>query len=355
MQTSSAPQYSKNIKHDWFNSNDEKPVQWTMTLLLLGVVSASRILPAEVSMEELHDLWMEKHGKTYGDAGEKARRLETFAANMKYIESFNAGSQKYRLGANRFADLTNEEFRATYTGRYKQPGSPRAPSTSFKYRDFAAPESLDWRTKGAVTPVKDQQECGACWAFSAVASIESANQIKKGKLVSLSEQELVDCDVNGEDQGCSGGLMDNAFSFIIKNGGITTEANYPYKGADGTCDAGKESSSAVRISGFEDVPANSEASLLKAVANQPVSVAIDGGDYNFQLYSSGVFTGPCATDLDHAVTVVGYGIDDGVKFWLVKNSWGTSWGEKGYIRMERDVDDKQGLCGLAMQPSYPTV
>lgn len=185
--------------------------------------------------------------------------------------------------------------------------------------------------------------------------MEGVTQISTGKLISLSEQELVDCDTKGVDQGCSGGLMDDAFQFIQHNHGLTTEANYPYTGADDTCNTKKESNDAANITGHEDVPANNEAALLKAVANQPVSVAIDASGSEFQSYSSGVFTGPCGTELDHGVTVVGYGTaDDGTKYWLVKNSWGTSWGAEGYIMMQRDVDAKGGLCGIAMQASYPT-
>jgi len=186
-----------------------------------------------------------------------------------------------------------------------------------------------------------------------VAATEGIVKISTGKLTSLSEQELVDCDVHGEDQGCEGGLMDDAFKFIIKNGGLTTESSYPYTAADGKCKSG--SNSAATIKGFEDVPANDESALMKAVANQPVSVAVDGGDMTFQFYSGGVMTGSCGTDLDHGIAAIGYGqTSDGTKYWLMKNSWGTSWGEGGYIRMERDIADEEGLCGLAMQPSYPT-
>ena len=196
---------------------------------------------------------------------------------------------------------------------------------------------------------------GCCWAFSAVAAMEGITQLKTGKLISLSEQELVDCDTNGEDQGCEGGLMDSAFEFIIGNGGLTTEANYAYKGVDGTCNKQKAGSSAAKIKNYVDVPANSEAALLKAVAHHPVSVAIDAGGSDFQFYSGGVFTGQCGTELDHGVTAVGYGeSDDGTKYWLVKNSWGTGWGEDGYIRMERDIGADKGLCGIAMEASYPT-
>lgn len=196
---------------------------------------------------------------------------------------------------------------------------------------------------------------GCCWAFSAVAAMEGITKLSTGNLISLSEQELVDCDTSGEDQGCAGGLMDDAFEFIIQNKGLATESNYPYQGVDGTCNRNKESSSAATITGYEDVPADDEEALQKAVAKQPVSVAIDASGSAFQFYKSGVFTGDCGTELDHGVAAVGYGTtDDGMKYWLVKNSWGTSWGEDGYIRMERDIAAKEGLCGIAMQPSYPT-
>ena len=176
-----------------------------------------------------------------------------------------------------------------------------------------------------------------------MAATEGVTQLTTGKLISLSVQELVDCDIKGEDQGCEGGLMENGFEFIIQNGGIATEANYPYQGADGTCNTKEEASHAAKIKGYEIVPANSENAFLKAVVNQPVSVSIEASGSAFQFYPSGVFTGECGAMLDHVVTAVGYGTtSDGTKYWLVKNSRGTSWGEEGYKRMPRDKRLKKG-------------
>ncbi|KAK8653427.1 hypothetical protein V6N13_127429 [Hibiscus sabdariffa] len=315
----------------------------------------SRTLP-EASLSERHQQWMVEYGRVYKSDAEKEMRFKIFESNVEFIESFNAaGDRSYKLNINEFADQTNNEFRAYRNGYIRSQGLTTRKQTPFRYENVTSlPASIDWRQKGAVTPIKDQAQCGSCWAFSAVAATEGIHKLTTGQLISLSEQELVDCD-KGVDQGCEGGEMEDAFKFIISNHGIASEATYPYKGDDGTCNKSKEASHAATITGYEVVPANNEQALQKAVANQPVSVSIDAGDYAFQFYSSGIFTGACGTDLDHGVAAVGYGSEDGTDYWLIKNSWGTGWGEEGYIRMQRNIKAKEGLCGIAMDSSYPTV
>ncbi|KAA8542193.1 hypothetical protein F0562_023345 [Nyssa sinensis] len=314
-------------------------------------------LETEESLWDLYERWRSHHTVSR-NLDEKHKRFNVFKENVHYVHNFNKNDKPYKLKLNKFADMTNHEFRSTYAGSKVNHhrmfrGSPRGNVTFMYKRVDEVPPSVDWRKNGAVTGVKDQGQCGSCWAFSAVAAVEGINQIKTKKLVSLSEQELVDCDTD-VNQGCNGGMMDLALKFIKQKGGITTEEIYPYKARDGKCDNRKENSPVVTIDGYENVPANNEDALLKAAANQPVSVAIEAGGADFQFYSEGVFTGYCGTELDHGVTVVGYGTTlDGTKYWIVKNSWGSEWGEKGYIRMKRGVSAKEGLCGIAMEASYP--
>jgi C1A family cysteine protease len=252
------------------------------------------------------------------------------------------------MAPNAFTDLTWEEFRASKLG-FKNVDNSLLRSQNAEELVSSTPlaASVDWRTKGIVTPVKDQGQCGSCWAFSTTGSVEGAVAQKTGNLVSLSEQQLVDCSTAQGNQGCNGGLMDYGFQYIISNKGITSEASYPYKGVDGTCSKGK--AVAATITSFKDIPAGDENSLLTAVAKQPVSVAIEADQLAFQFYSKGILSSGCGKNLDHGVLAVGYGTEGSTDYWIVKNSWGASWGESGYIRIKRGLD----LCGIADSASYP--
>ncbi|KAL1564488.1 Cysteine proteinase rd21a, variant 2 [Salvia divinorum] len=305
----------------------------------------------------VYESWLAKHGKSYNAIAEKGNRFQIFKDNLMFIDEHNSVDRPYKLGLNRFADLTNEEYRSMFVGgRLHRKERLMGPRATHRYAVKAGeklPDFVDWREKGAVAPVKDQGQCGSCWAFSTIGAVEGVNQIVTGDLKVLSEQELVDCDTSSN-EGCNGGLMDDAFAFIVKNGGIDTEIDYPYSGVDGTCDINRKNARVVSIDSYEDVPKNDEQALKKAVANQPISVAIEAGGRAFQLYESGVFTGHCGVDLDHAVLAVGYGSEKGKDYWIVKNSWGASWGEEGYIKFERNVANvSTGKCGIAMDASYP--
>ncbi|RLN12419.1 ervatamin-B-like [Panicum miliaceum] len=326
--------------------------------------------PAERTDEEVRRVyaaWKSEHGRPRArgasncdlDGGEEEDRLrlEVFRDNLRYIDAHNAeadaGLHSFRLGLTPFADLTVEEYRGRVLGfrgrrdAARRAGSPR----HLRRHGDQLPDAVDWRQLGAVTEVKNQEQCGGCWAFSAVAAMEGINSIVTGNLISLSEQEVIDCD--SQDGGCNGGIMQNAFQFVINNGGIDTEADYPFTGTDGTCDANRMNEKVVIIDNFVDVATNNETALQEAVAIQPVSVAIDAAGRAFQHYQSGIFDGICGTRLDHGVTVVGYGSENGRDFWIVKNSWSDGWGEGGYIRMARNVPSPRGKCGIAMDASYP--
>ncbi|CAA7402560.1 unnamed protein product [Spirodela intermedia] len=347
-------------------------LQLACLLALYGWAFSTAAAGGSDPVEERYERWLARYGRSYGDPREKERRFQIYSSNVALVDVVNSMGLSYNLTDSKFADMTNEEFRAKHLCLLSQPPPvAAAPSTAAaegpcgsaegdEWGSYGCPKplrpglpvSVDWRKRGAVTPVKNQGQCGSCWAFSAVAAVEGITQIKTGKLVPLSEKQLVDCDVNDGNQGCKGGLMTLAFQYIRRNGGLASEANYPYKDEDGTCDAGKSSKPTATIAGYKNVAVNSEPALQAAVANQPVSVAIDAGGFSFQMYSNGVFTGECGTSLNHGVATVGYGKEAGDNYWLVKNSWGGDWGEGGYIKIKRGVS-KEGLCGIAMQASYP--
>jgi len=285
-------------------------------------------------------------------------RYYNFKSNLDMIKKHNDGKSSYKMAVNQFADLTSEEFRSKFLG-YKMVDRTyiRSKNTLMGADDVTAlPSSIDWVAKGAVTPIKNQGQCGSCWAFSTTGSFEGAHFLATGNLVSFSEQQLVDCSGAQGNQGCNGGLMDQAFQYIISNKGLCTEASYPYTAVDGTC-ASSSCKSAGTIDSFTDVTVNNEAALQVAVAARPVSIAIEADQSCFQFYTSGVLDdATCGTALDHGVLAVGYGTDSasGKDFWKVKNSWGTSWGMAGYINIVRNVNGNWARqCGLTSDPSYP--
>jgi len=297
----------------------------------------------------LFEAWRQEHGIEFESASEYMERKAIFTQNHYTILAHENSDSDFSMAHNQFSHLTAEEFKARF--------NPMVKDESFLNPVFEAPEgveiptSVDWTTQGAVTDVKNQGQCGSCWAFSTTGSVEGAMFLKHGKLTSLSEQQLVDCDT-AQDQGCNGGLMDNAFTYIKANG-LDSEADYGYKGTDGTCQASSNTPAVAvgQLTGFTDVKVGDETALAAAVAQQPVSVAIEADQFAFQFYSGGVLTGRCGTRLDHGVLTVGYGTDSGKDYWKVKNSWGSRWGEKGYIRIERGTNK----CGIANSASFPTV
>lgn len=297
--------------------------------------------------------WMTEHERMYTQE-EFLSRFEIFQTNMDFVRDWNAKNSSTVVGLNVFADLTNSEYRNIYLGTRFDGTAALANAAPFTLTTPLA-VTVDWRTKGVVTPIKDQGQCGSCWAFSSTGSIEGSFALAKGALTSLSEQNLMDCSTAYGNQGCNGGLMNQAFQYVIANKGIDTEASYPYQTRQGTCRFTTANIGAT-IAAFKNVAAGSEASLASAVMTQPISVAIDASHNSFQLYKSGVYYEPqcSSTRLDHGVLAVGYGTDDttGSDYWIVKNSWGLSWGTQGYIQMVRN---KANNCGIATQASWPTI
>jgi len=284
--------------------------------------------------------------------------LNNFATNEDIINRHNAQANvTYTLGHNQFSHLSLDEWKQYIRLGLTKPVSEEPPVKIHQAEDFVAPTAYDWAAQGAVTGVKDQGNCGSCWSFSSTGALEGAYYIKSKQLISLSEQDLVDCDTTsngGSDAGCNGGLMDNAFTWVKKNGGICTEAAYPYTsgstGKSTTCNDKACAKQAAVPKSYTDV-ATTDAALVSAIAQQPVSVAIEADQSAFQLYKSGVFTGTCGTNLDHGVLAVGYGTD----YYKVKNSWGSSWGESGFIRLTRNSSQKGGQCGILLGASYPNL
>jgi len=336
-------------------------------LLLFGLFAVAQCVSFVDLIKEEWGAFKAQHSKRYDSDTEEKFRMKIFMENRHKIAKHN---QKYGMGLvpfnqaiNKYGDMLHSEFVATFNGFNKtSPKNLKAMhkksvkgATFISPANVKVPDSVDWRTKGAVTEVKNQGQCGSCWSFSATGSLEGQHFRKTGVLVSLSEQNLVDCSSNYGNNGCNGGLMDNAFQYVKDNGGIDTENSYTYEGQDDKCRYNPKNSGATDA-GFVDIPVGDEEKLKEALATVgPVSVAIDASQETFQFYHDGIYFDPqcSSTNLDHGVLAVGYGTDEsGGDYYIVKNSWGEQWGGQGYIKMARN---KENHCGIASSASYPLV
>ena len=322
--------------------------------------------------------WVDVHKIQASDDHHLAHMFENWLSNDKFIEFTNGRNLTYTLGHNSYSGMNSEEFgefmgfRANGDLLAKDSGFLRGSVPTVQQGEImdlsALPESVDWRTKGAVTGVKDQGACGSCYSFSSTGALEGIHAITTGNLVSFSEQQIVDCD-NGltKAHGCNGGLMDQVFSYISQSGGLCTEQDYPYVSGTtktaGTCQKTCKLVSGSKISKYTDVTPNSDTAMMTALAQQPISVAIEADQKEFQLYKSGVFSGNCGINLDHGVLLVGYGSQSGQDYYILKNSWSTSWGLNGYILLGKDNDpatgkpynNGAGQCGVLGMASYPSL
>jgi len=305
--------------------------------------------------------WKQKYDVLYESQENMKMKFNIWRDNKKRVQNHNSIERGFSIELNRFADY---HWPLSHNAMQNSKLENRKISEQILFETnivniicnesdcFNIPSSVDWRDKHVVTPIKNQHQCGSCWTFSSTGSIESQYAIHTGELIELSESQIVDCDINGSDSGCSGGFMDGAFEYIINTGGIETEESYPYVPEDDPCEF-NTSKVVVKLQGYQNV-GNGELGLKNAVATVgPISVAIDASGYDFQLYKEGVYYNPnCSTtELDHAVLVVGYGTTiNHTDFWIVKNSWGKNWGDNGYIYMSRN---KNNNCGIATMPVYP--
>jgi len=329
-----------------------------MLRLALLCVAAAGCLAAPFSAElDLHwENFKREFGKQYDETADVVRRVaweRNVAAIQRHNLDADLGAHAFRLGINQYSDMIDGESAGLRGLKMSQ--KPRNGSLFLAPSNVHIPDAVDWRTQGYVTPVKNQGACGSCWAFSATGALEGQHMRKSGKLVSLSEQNLVDCSGDWGNNGCEGGLMDQAFQYIKDNKGVDTELAYPYTAHDDSC-VFKPTDVGATDTGFVDVESGDEDALMKAVATVgPVSVGIDASHFSFQLYQWGVYSEPdCDPEnLDHGVLVVGYGTDeDNQDYWLIKNSWGKSWGEHGYMKMARNAGN---MCGVATAASFPLV
>lgn len=327
---------------------------------LRGSIDLSTISNDESFHWKEFTIFQERFNKRYSNIQELETRFSIFRNNFIGILTHNAKlNQNFTMGVNQFTDLTPEEFRSQYVGGLKADVGSYG-CKSFSSSATGAPSSIDWRTKGVVNQVRDQGQCGSCWAFATTANAESVWAISSGQLLDLSEEFLVDCATGAGyfNMGCNGGQPDSAMKYMINNGQCS-ESSYKYQAGvtktAGSCQ--KCSKARVNFSGCYDVMSKDQVSLMAAVAKQPVVIAIEADTRYFQSYSSGILDSPsCGTNLDHAVEIISYGTENGVDYWTIRNSWGSSWGESGYVRIKKTSSTNDiGICGLAAEPSFLVV
>ncbi|XP_075139617.1 cathepsin S-like [Leptodactylus fuscus] len=334
-------------------------MKFLMCILLGAFVVVSET--ANISSERDRDwnIWTKEFKKNYKNAEEALSRREIWEQNHNFVVKHNRehgqGQYSYTVGLNHLADFTTEEANKLLNGVIVPPVLVRETSDHNRYNNTKTatlPDSVDWRQKGAVTEVKNQGSCGCCWAFSAAGALEGQMKLKTGKVVSLSSQNLVDCSSAYGSAGCNGGFMTQAFQYVVDKG-INANATYPYHASAGPCTYNSSAKAASCAKSILLSP-GTEDTLKQAVANiGPISVAIDAGQQSFHLYHSGIYNdSSCSKTVNHGVLVVGYGTDNGVDYWIVKNSWGASWGESGYVRIARNQGN---MCSIATYPCYPQV
>ncbi|XP_013415099.1 cathepsin L1-like [Lingula anatina] len=332
-------------------------MQLIIVVAALFAVALARPHVYNVELDSEWEMFKSVHKKHYINQEEELHRRQIWEDHVdliaKHNREYDMGLHTYTLGINEYADMSTEEFVQTMNGYVMSNGT--SGSVFLAPSQVQVPDEVDWRKEGYVTEVKNQGHCGSCWAFSTTGSLEGQHFKKTGTLTSLSEQNLVDCSRKYGNMGCKGGLMDNGFKYIRDNNGIDTEASYPYTAKTGLFCHFRTASVGATCTGYTDIKRGSESDLQAAVATVgPISVAIDAGHKSFQLYKRGVYSERACSSkkLDHGVLVVGYGTDNGQEYWLVKNSWGPSWGMDGYVEMSRN---KNNQCGIATQASYPLV
>jgi len=322
------------------------------TIFLIVIFAFAGIAAATFKTDTLVPIWSawkNQHKKSY-TAVEETTRFSIFVENFNKIQRLNAQSNGATFAVNKFADLTATEFKAIYASGFLGAEQTRASRPSFRRSGplTSLPSSVDWRNKGAVTPVKDQGQCGSCWAFSATGVLEGFNFVRTGELLSFSEQQLVDC--AKDSYGCQGGWMYKAVSYAASQG-IELESDYPYTAKDGRCAYDLSKINQINA-GYEFVTANSSDSLKAALVKSPVSIAIEADQDVFQFYKSGVISAGCGANLDHGVLAVGYQKVGVLEGFIVKNSWGNDWGVDGYVYIStiQQLNNGQGACGILAQP-----